>query len=80
MSTQIIDEKVNVILTSKTPIFLSWRGRDYKITKIGLHHNLYEGKTLIHIFSVLSGTLFLKLKFNTKNLEWTLLEIYDEKF
>jgi hypothetical protein len=76
----MIGERINVILTSKTPISLSWRSRDYKITKIGLHHSLYEGKTLIHIFSVLSGTLFLKLKFNTKNLEWTLLEIYDEKF
>jgi len=46
MSTQIIGEKVNVILASKTPVSLSWRGRDYKITKIGLHHNLYEGKMM----------------------------------
>lgn len=80
MDVQIIDEKVNVILASNTPLSVSWRSRDYKITKVGLHHDLYEGKTLIHIFSVLSGTLFLKLKFDTKYLEWTLLEIYDDQF
>jgi len=80
MSTQIIDEKVGVILDSNTPISILWRNRDYKITKIGLHHDFYEGKTLIHVFSVLSETLFFKLKFDTKNLEWRLLETYDCEF
>ena len=80
MDSQIIDEKVNVILSSNIPLSIFWRGRVYKITKIGLHHNFYEGKILIHIFSVLSGTLFFKLKFDTKNLEWRLLETYDGRF
>ena len=80
MNTQIIDEKVYVILASNLPISVSWRGKNYKIIKVGLHHHFYEGKTLIHIFSVLSETLFFKLKFDTKSLEWRLLEIYDDKF
>lgn len=80
MGTQIIDEKVGVILASNIPLSIFWRGKDYKITKIGFHHHFYEGKNLIHVFSVLSKTLFFKLKFDTKNLEWRLLETYDCEF
>lgn len=76
LSMQIIDEKVSVNLVDNTPVLMSWRNRDYKITKIGLRHDYFEGKILIHIFSVLSNDLFLKLKFNTKNLQWNLMEIY----
>lgn len=80
MNTQRIDEKISVNLVSNLPTSVFWRGRDYKITKIGFHHDLYEGKNLIHIFSVLSDNLFFKLKFDTKNLEWRLLETYDDTF
>lgn len=73
---QTITEKVSVNLVDSAPILMSWRNRDYKITKVGFHHNYLEGKTLIHIFSCLSGDLFLKLKFNTKNLQWILIQIY----
>ncbi len=72
---QTISEEVNVILSNNTPISMSWRNRDYKITKVGFRHDFYEGKILIHMFSVLSGDLFLKLKFNTKYLKWNLMEI-----
>lgn len=70
-----LSEKVSVVLENNTPLSVHWRNRDYKITKIGLRHDYYEGKILVHIFSVLSGSLFFKLKLNTKYLEWTLLEI-----
>ncbi|HLD92380.1 MAG TPA: hypothetical protein VI795_03215 [Patescibacteria group bacterium] len=69
-----ISEKVSVTLDSDTPLSVTWKNRDYKITKIGLRHNYYEGKTLVHIFSVLSNNLFMKLKFDTKHLSWKLLE------
>ena len=71
-----ISEHVNVILRDNIPLSMTWRNRDYKITKVGLHHDYFEGKTLVHIFSVLSDELFLKLKFNSKNLTWNLMEIY----
>jgi len=71
-----ISEHVNVVLRDNTPLSITWKNRDYKVTKIGLQHNYYEGKTLIHIFSVLSGDLFLRLKFDSKNLTWNLMEIY----
>lgn len=75
---QTISEKVDVVLLNNTPLSMHWRNRDYKVTKIGLHHDLHEGKILMHVFSVLSGSLFLKLKLNTKSLKWKLEKI-DEK-
>ena len=73
-----ISEKVNVILASDIPLVVIWKNRNYKITKIGLRHNYYEGKTLIHVFSVLSDDLFMKLKFDTKDLSWRLLEFLED--
>ena len=71
-----ISEKVSVNLVDDTPCFVVWKNRDYKITKVGFRHNYYEGKTLVHVFSCLSGDLFLKLKFDTKHLTWNLIETY----
>lgn len=75
---QTISEKVDVVLANNTPLSMHWRNRDYKITKVGLRHTYLEGKTLIHTFSVLSDTLFLKLKLNSKSLQWRLEEVYAE--
>lgn len=75
---QTISEKVNVVLVNDVPLTMHWKNRDYKITKVGLHHSYFEGKILIHIFSCLSSDLFLKLKFNTKYLTWNLIETYQE--
>ncbi|WKZ25792.1 MAG: hypothetical protein QY322_00550 [bacterium] len=75
---QTIAEKVSVDLRDNVPVLMSWRNRDYHITKVGLHHSFTEGDILYHTFSVLSGDLFLKLKFNTKHLIWNLIQIYQE--
>lgn len=77
---QRIDESVSVNLLNNTPLSVTWRNRDYKITKIGLRHDYLEGKTLIHIFSVVSDSLFFKLKLNTKKLNWKLLETFENGF
>ena len=75
---QTIAEQVNVVLANSIPLSMHWRNRDYKITKVGLRHDFYEGKILVHVFSVLSNDLFLKLKLNTKHLTWNLMEISQE--
>jgi hypothetical protein len=75
---QTISEKVDVVLANNIPLSMHWRNRDYKITKVGLRHTYLEGKTLIHTFSVLSDALFLKLKLNSKSLQWRLEEVYAE--
>lgn len=77
----VINEEVSVdlIFDSKTkiakPWVIKWRDRSYKIDKIGLHHQAFDGRVLIHYFSVCSGETFLKLAFNTLNLHWRLEEI-----
>lgn len=74
---QTISEKVDVVLANSTPLSMHWKNRDYKVTKIGLRHDYYEGKILVHVFSVLSGSLFFKLKLDTKHLSWLLLETFE---
>lgn len=77
LMNQRIDEQVNVVMANNIPLTMHWRNRDYRITKVGLQHNYLEGKTLVHIFSVLSNDLFLKLKLDTKYLSWVLLETFE---
>lgn len=73
----VIDEIVSVGLVNNIPKYLIWKGRDYKLDKIGFHHSFYQGRILYHIFSVVAGTVFFKLKLNTENLLWRLEEVSD---
>ena len=73
----IIDEPVTVGSVNDGPKYVIWKGRNYTITKIGLHHHFREGDTLYHVFSVTTDTLFLRLKLNTDDLTWRLEEIED---
>ena len=59
------------------PCKILWEGRSYVIKKIGLHHTVRQGRTLFHIFSVESESLFFKLALNTESLSWMLEEIAD---
>ncbi len=78
---EVIDESISVDLLSNHmkgtayPWIIHWRGNRYMITNVGLHYTTREGRTLIHIFSVTDGNTFFKLRFNTENLGWKLLEI-----
>lgn len=59
------------------PVNVSWNGRDFAVTRVGLHHTFRSGKTLFHIFSVIASGTFFRLSFNTDNLLWRLEEISD---
>lgn len=59
------------------PQSVTWDGRDYPITKVGLHHTFRQGRTLFHVFSAASPTIFFRLVLNTDNLSWRLEEISD---
>lgn len=72
-----IDERITVGMVNDIPKYMIWKGRSHTITKIGLHHHYKEGNTLYHIFSAATSTLFVRMKFNTDNLIWTLEEISD---
>jgi hypothetical protein len=79
-----IDTPVSVIssynhrLRTVSPRKLIWNGREYIITKTGLHHTYREGRTLFHVFSVVGNNIFFRLVLNTDNLFWQLDEI-DER-
>lgn len=73
-----IDEKVTVGMVNDVPKYVIWKNRSYNITKIGLHHHFREGSTLFHVFSVVAGTIFMRLKFDTEILSWKLEEINDQ--
>lgn len=60
------------------PVVLQWRGKSYRITNIGTHHRIREGRVLFHIFSVTDGSTYFKLRFDTETLNWKLLEIATE--
>jgi len=81
--TQKISEPVSVSFTFDSlrrkvyPKWLVWNGKLYAIKKIGLHHTYREGRSLFHVFSVVSTTLFFRLILDTENLHWRLEEISD---
>ena len=59
------------------PRRILWEGRPYVVTQVGLHHKYRDGRTLHHVFSVATATLFFRLVLNTESLVWTLEEISD---
>lgn len=80
---EIINEKVSVITvydranSLNMPVKVKWQGKVYPIKKLGYHHKVKEGRTLMHVFSVSNDDLAFKLVLNTDNLIWTLMEISD---
>lgn len=54
------------------PTAIFWRGREYRVEKVGLHFPLRQGRVLHHIFSVVAGGNFFKLDFDTESLVWTI--------
>lgn len=67
----------NHIKNTVIPKAVVWKNRLYPVTKLGLHHTYREGRTLFHVFSVATPTLFLRLVLNTENLHWKLENIAD---
>lgn len=74
---QKIDQPIKVLFTD-SPKKVLFAGREHLIEKVGYHHVYREGRTLFHVFSVASKTLFFRLVLNTDNLNWRLEEIENE--
>lgn len=74
VTVSLIFDSVTRKVSPKTVI---WNGRAYSIVKIGLHHTYRQGRTLFHVFSVASETLFFRLVLDTETLHWRLEEISD---
>ncbi|MFC1649865.1 hypothetical protein ACFL2C_04115 [Patescibacteria group bacterium] len=59
------------------PKWIVWKDRLYSVKKVGLHHKFREGRTLFHVFSVVSGSMYFRLILDTESLHWKLEEISD---
>jgi hypothetical protein len=59
------------------PFYLFWNSQKYPITKLAFHHTFSRGRTLFHIYSVLSNKLYFRLSLNTQTLSWSLEEVSD---
>lgn len=69
-----INEKVEVVFNNY-PRWVKWKNKIYKVEKLGLHHTYREGKTLYHVFSVATKTLFMRLSLDTETLLWKLTDV-----
>ncbi len=60
-----------------TPVFVFWEGIRHKTKTIGYHHSYRSGKTLYHVYSIESDSMFFRLVCNTENLSWEITEVSD---
>ena len=80
---QKISEAVSVSLAYDSkrakvyPKWVVWNNRLYPVVKVGLHHTFRRGRTLYHVFSVVSKTLFFRLVLDTETLHWKVEEVSD---
>lgn len=73
VEVQAVFKKNNVY-----PQLLRWSGKVYKIESVNMVHKVFNGDALIHYFSVSDEINNFRLAFNTKNLQWTLEQVYSE--
>ena len=71
--TAVFDHKIRAFVPKK----VLWEGREHTIIKVGLHHTFRQGRTLYHVFSVASESLFFRLVLDTESLLFRLEEIAD---
>ena len=80
---QVVDSPVSVTFSfnhyqrSAHPQKILWAGREYLVSRIGLHHTHRRGRTLYHTFSVVASGHFFRLTLDTDNLFWQLEEVSD---
>lgn len=82
---ETINEKVSVVAVYShrkrffAPYTLGWQNKEYKIGEIGFHHKIKNGETLHHVFECVDQTksMWFRLNFDTKNLNWTLEAVSD---
>ncbi len=78
-----INEKVSVITSydrikgTVVPKKLRWQGREYIMTKLSYYYRRREGRNISHIFHVTDGAMDFKLRLDSENLHWTLVEVTD---
>jgi hypothetical protein len=77
---QEINESIQVITSFADgkikPLKFLWQGREFLVSKVNLTYHHFEGRVKIYYFAVSDSANYFKLRFNSDNLNWTLLESY----
>lgn len=76
----ITDDPVDVVVSFSAgkvqPWKLRWGAASYIVKYVNLIHSNKEGQQKIFYFNVSDDENSWKLRFNTENLEWRLVEAY----
>ncbi len=79
---ETINEPIDVMVRFSRhgvrPEAFRWRAHTYRIDKVNLVHHERNGNDRIYYFSVSDNANFFRLAFSTRNLSWTLEQIYNE--
>ena len=59
------------------PWRLRWDGEGHQVLRVGLHHTYRRGRALIHVYGVVTDSLYYRLELDTETLRWTVEEISD---
>ncbi len=54
---------------------ITFDGRDHAIVRAGMHYTQKRGRTLEHVYCVVSREGAFKIVLNTETLQWTLHEV-----
>ncbi|PIX61809.1 hypothetical protein CO057_03740 [Candidatus Uhrbacteria bacterium CG_4_9_14_0_2_um_filter_41_50] len=73
-----IDVTVDFIGHRVRPKIIKWGNTIFNTEKVNLVHPAREGENLIFYFSISDHSHFLKLRFDTHNMEWRLVELYTD--
>ncbi len=58
------------------PHVMKWRGRRFRLSKMGLYHPERRGAKRVHIFSFSSGETAFRVELDPETLEWRLTEVF----
>lgn len=59
------------------PYCIDWDGKRYKVEKCGFYHSYRKGTRKIHVFSVSTATLDMRVEVDSETFECFLTEISD---
>lgn len=77
---QILHDPIDVVIEfvqqKIRPRYIRWDGVLFEPTSVNLIHRSKEGMKHVFYFSVSDSNHFMKLRFDTENLSWHLVEFY----
>ncbi len=77
-----INESIEVIVKFQDnqlkPVKFLWHDKEYLVQKVNLAWSSREGRTKFYYFAVSDGANYFKLRFDSENLSWMILESYSE--